>query len=131
MPSVTSRWHGVLSKNFLPARYVKLAAVHGACAVSTCTSTVPTLSVSVIVWVPLRGSPDAGGVPTSLMLPGGGAAAGDALGSTFGFHTHPVGDADADGEEPAVLLFFLSLPVSVTSSTTPTTTTRTAAPAPM
>src|SRR5881227_3580647 len=113
MPSVTSRWHGVLSKNFLLARYVKLAAVHGACAVSTWTSTVPTFSVSVIVWLPLRGSPDAGGVPTSLMLPGGGAAAaGDALGSAVGFHTHPVGEADDDGEAPAVLLFFLSLPVS-------------------
>src|SRR5690242_2419586 len=61
MPSVVRRWHLVLSKNFFDARYVMLAAVQGALAVLTSTSTVPVFRVMVIFWVPLLAMPVVGG----------------------------------------------------------------------
>src|SRR5262249_14008376 len=104
----------VLSKNFLPARYVKLSAAHGAWAVSTSILTVPWLVSIVITCVPERGSPLVGGVPTFLIV-AGRLGFGDALGSTSGFHLHEVGLADADGLAAGV---FLS---PVRASTVPTT----------
>src|SRR5262249_62111769 len=86
----------VLSKNFLPARYVKLSAAHGAWAVSTSILTMPWLVSIVITCVPERGSPLVGGVPTFLIV-AGRLGFGDALGSTSGVHLHEVGLADAEG----------------------------------
>src|SRR4051812_18649625 len=68
MPDVVSRWHLVLLKNCLPARYAKLAAVHGAPAWSSSLSTTPRLVVIVIAEVPDLGMLVVGGVPTSLIL---------------------------------------------------------------
>src|ERR1043165_782506 len=92
---VTRRWHFEPSKNFLPARYVKLAAAHGALAVSTLILMVPTLVSMVMVWAPVRGSPVAGGVPTSFTSLGI-SGAGDIDGSTSGSQVQLVGAAEAD-----------------------------------
>src|SRR3954454_12474618 len=114
-----------LSKNFLPARNVKLSAAHGACAVSTSILIVPWLVSMVMTCVPERGSPLVGGVPTFLIV-GGRLGFGDALGSTSGFHLHEVGLADADGLAAGV--FFLSPVRASAVQTTPTMTTREPAP---
>src|SRR5688500_3136045 len=55
MPSVTRRWHLLLSKKFLLARCVKLAAVHGAAARSTFAVIGPRLVSRVSVWMPVFG----------------------------------------------------------------------------
>src|SRR5262245_8473452 len=68
MPPLTMRWHLLPSKNFWPARWAKLAAVHGVLAVSMVISTGRLLMVTVITAVPERGSPEVGGVPTALRL---------------------------------------------------------------
>src|SRR5437762_1651662 len=68
MPWVVSRWHLVLLKNCLPARYTKLSTVHAALDASRWASITPWLVVIVMVARPLVGMPVVGGVPTSLML---------------------------------------------------------------
>src|SRR3954462_13643822 len=106
----TRRWQMVLSKNFLLARYVKLSAVHGAWAVSTSILIAPTLVSRVIVWVPVRGSPVAGGLPTSLVFfASSGSGDALALGSTIGCQTQFVGVAEPDGFADAWSFFLSSL----------------------
>jgi hypothetical protein len=56
----------VLSKNFLPARWAKLAPAHGELVRSSPTCTAPALVVMVIGRVPSTGMSLVGGVPTSL-----------------------------------------------------------------
>src|SRR5215213_10105125 len=68
MPVVVSRWHLELSKNFLPARYAKLAAVHGAPVRSSSASITPWFVVIVISDVPVFGIFVVGGFPTSLIV---------------------------------------------------------------
>src|SRR5438874_2701186 len=68
MPWVVSRWHLVLLKNCLPARYMKLATVQGALAASSCASITPWFVVIVIVAVPDVAMPLVAGVPTFLRL---------------------------------------------------------------
>src|SRR5690349_49684 len=89
---------------------------------------VPTLVSRVIVWVPVRASPVAGGLPTSLVfLASSGSADALALGSTRGSHSQLVGVAEDDGLAPASVL---SSPL-VTATTTHAAASRTIrAPAP-
>src|SRR5437763_95353 len=110
MPDVVSRWHLVLSKNCLPARYVKLATVHGAPAWSSWASTTPRFVVIVMVDVPLFGILVVGGLPTSLTL------------SDAGIEVHAQSG-------PAAVFFLLPLKPPV-AHTTPTTIRTTARPTP-
>src|SRR5689334_22242727 len=126
MPVVVIRWHSVLSKNFLPARYVKLAAVHGAFDVSTTTLITPRFVVIVIVSKPDRGSPEAGGVPTFLISDGSGCGDGEALGSTSGSHSHAVGVAEPEAE--GLALFFFPPVSAIRIQATATSTARTSTP---
>src|SRR5687768_16812543 len=108
----TSRWHLELSKNFLPARYAKLPAVHGTLLRSITIFTTPWARVSVMTCLPLRAIAPASGLPTSL-TPGGIDGAGplaDALGSMSGRYTQPESDADAEGlaEAPGLAEFLPS-----------------------
>ena len=75
----------MLSKNFLPARYAKLPAVHGVFDRSISIWISPRLETIVMICLPLRGT-SAWGLPTSTMPDGvgSGEAAGDALGSMSG-----------------------------------------------
>jgi hypothetical protein len=66
MPSVTRRWHLVLSKKPLLARWVKLPAVHGTAARSIFAVIGPRLVSIVMVWVPVSCCWFAGS-PTSLI----------------------------------------------------------------
>src|SRR5690349_3513734 len=68
IPVVTSRWHLVWSKYFLPARCWKLATVHGVRARSILIVIGPRLVVICIVAVPVRGALLKSGMPTALML---------------------------------------------------------------
>src|SRR5262249_36788372 len=110
MPEGVSRWHLVSLKNCLPARYVKLATVHGAPARSSSASTTPRFVVIVIVEVPDLGMFFVGGLPTSLTL------------SDAGTVVHAQSAAAA-----AVFLPPLNPPAA---QTTPTTIRITASPAP-
>jgi hypothetical protein len=100
----------VLLKNCLPARYAKLAAVHGAAARSNCASTTPWLVVTVIVEVPVLAIPVVGGLPTSLALPVAGIGVQAQSSATF-------------------VVVFLLLSKPPTAHTMPTTTATTASPA--
>src|ERR1041384_3331206 len=125
---VVIRWQVELSKKCLPARYVKLAAVHGAFAVSTATLITPRFVVIVMVSMPDLGSPGAGGMPTFLISDGSGCGVGVALGSTRGSQAHADGLYGDDG--PLGDAFFLPPPVvAATSQVTPAMTTTTSAPA--
>src|SRR3954468_8416674 len=66
MPDVTSRWHLLLSKKFLLARYSKLAAVHGTFDRSSGTLMSPRLVEIVMTRLPTFGTL-VGGMPTSLI----------------------------------------------------------------
>jgi hypothetical protein len=75
MPLVTSRWHVVLSKNFWLARYVKLAAEHGAFVTSSLIVIVPWLVAIVMSRVPESGRFFVDGVPvffSAVLLPSAG-----------------------------------------------------------
>ena len=63
MPPVVSRWQSVLSKNFLPARYGKLSAAHGALATSSVMVILPWSCRDVMSRVPVCGHAVVGGVP--------------------------------------------------------------------
>src|SRR2546421_4115190 len=107
-----------------------LAAVHGALARSRRITILPRFVLTVMSRTPVRGSPPAGGVPTSLRF-GFGAweAAGDALGFGFGFHVQWVARAEVDALGAATGVFFFPPPI-VTSQITRASTTTTAAAAP-
>src|SRR4051812_1982966 len=82
---------------------------------------VPRLVLMVMSRVPERGSPVAGGVPTSLrFLLGAWEADGDALGFGLGSHVQCVGEAELVG---AVVAFFLPPDVATSHTTRPSTTT--------
>src|SRR6185436_14437858 len=64
---LTSRWHGLPSKNFCWARYVKLAVAHGALVLSSVSVMSPWFVLMSRVDVPCVGvASGLGGVPTSL-----------------------------------------------------------------
>jgi hypothetical protein len=64
---LTSRWQGLPSKNFCEARYVKLAAAHGALVRSRVRVRSPWVVLMSSVAVPWVGvASGVGGVPTSL-----------------------------------------------------------------
>src|SRR5260370_18236993 len=63
MPAVVSRWHLVLSKNFLPVRYDMLSAEHGGFDTFNVTTILPWLVSNGICWVPLCGTVVTGGGP--------------------------------------------------------------------
>src|SRR5438270_5280129 len=109
-----------------------LAAVHGALARSRRIMMSPRFVLIVMSRTPERGSPLAGGVPTSLRF-GFGAweAAGEALGLGFGFHVQCVGRADVAPLGAAAGVCFFPLPDVATSQITRASTTTTAATAPM
>src|SRR6266545_4511150 len=64
-PTVLSRWHALPSKNWWPARWVKLAAVHGVLARSIAISMTPRFVVMVIVAMPDLGTAEVGSTPTA------------------------------------------------------------------
>src|SRR5947207_6560061 len=101
-----------------------LAPVHGALARSRRITMSPTFVLIVMSRTPERGSPVAGGVPTSLRF-GFGAweAAGDALGFGVGFHVQWVGRADVVGAAAGGLCFLRTAVASSQITRASTTTT--------
>src|SRR5262245_12055871 len=89
MPVVVIRWHVVLSKNFWLARYVKLAAEHGASVTSSVIVIVPCVVSNVIARVPDAGRFLDGGVPVFVTCGFCVASAG------FHWHDAPAGAAAA------------------------------------
>src|SRR5438477_12910306 len=106
MLAVVSRWHLVLLKNCLPARYVKLATVRAAPARSSGASIVPWFVVMVMVDVPVLGILVVGGLPTSLTLSDAGI------------------EVQAQSSAAGVLLCDLKPPVAQTMPTATRTTAR-------
>src|SRR5438067_11783539 len=107
-----------------------LAAVHGALARSRRITILPRFVSIVMSRTPERGSPLAGGVPTSLrFVLGAWEAAGDAPGFGSGFHVQCAGSADVDAPAAAAGVCYWPPAVATSQITSPNTTT-TAAEAP-
>src|SRR4051812_24750293 len=83
-----------------------------------------------MVCVPVRASPVAGGLPTSLVfLASSGSGDALALGSTSGCQVQLVGVAEPDGSAPAWLFLSPSLVRATTTHAAASTTIRAPAPA--
>src|SRR5215467_7991693 len=88
MPAVVSRWHGLWSKNFWPARNTKELTVCGACAARSVSVSAPQLVVSIAVYEACGSMLSAGsavkcavdGLPAAGLWHGLGAAVGAVVG---------------------------------------------------
>src|SRR5687768_8248648 len=105
------RWHLVPSKNFLPARKLKLSAAHGDLVRSILTLTAPKLVLTVITLVPVLGGVVVGGTPTSFVV---------GLRSPAGTWVQAQDTGPPDASAPGDVLS--SSPTAETSHTVPTAT---------